>query len=76
MEMFPDGVVPHTNTGDLKMALAVYGLEPARHLVPFRSTKYRDLEDNAILKVNGIGLALCIASDSAREIAEAREYPG
>ena len=50
--MFPDGVVPHTNTGDLKLALAACGLEPARHLVPFRSTKYQDLEDNAILKVN------------------------
>ena len=31
---------------------AVYGLELAHHLVPFRSTKYEDLEDNAILKVN------------------------
>ena len=51
-EMFPDGVVPHTNTGDLKMALAAHGLEPARHPVPFRSTKYQDLEDDAILKVN------------------------
>ena len=27
-EMFPDGVVPHTNTGDLKLALAACGLEP------------------------------------------------
>ena len=51
-EMFPDGVVPHTNTGDLRKALAACGLEPARHLVPFRSTKYQDLKDNAILKVN------------------------
>ena len=31
---------------------AVYGLELAHHLVPFRSTKYEDLEDNTILKVN------------------------
>ena len=41
-----------TDTGDLRKALAVYGLELAHHLVPFRSTKYEDLEDNAILKVN------------------------
>ena len=51
-EMFPDGVVSGSNTGDLGKALTVYGLEPARHLIPFRSTKYQDLEDNAILKVN------------------------
>ncbi len=51
-EMFPDGAVPHTNTGDLKLALEAYGLEPAGHLVPFRSTKYQDLKDNAILKAN------------------------
>ena len=35
-----------------KGADEVYGLELAHHLVPFRSTKYEDLEDNAILKVN------------------------
>ena len=51
-EMFPDGVVPHATTGDLKLALAAHGLEPARHPVPFRSTQYRDLEDDAILKAN------------------------
>ena len=31
---------------------AVYGLELTRHLVPFRSTKYQDLEDDTILEVN------------------------
>ena len=50
-EMFPNGVVSGTDTGGLRKALAVYGLELAHHLVPFRSTKYEDLEDNAILKV-------------------------
>ena len=51
-EMFPNGVISGTDTGGLRKALAVYGLERAHHLVPFRSTKYEDLEDNAILKVN------------------------
>ena len=51
-EMFPDGVVSGTNTGGLRKALAAHGLELARHLVPFRSTKYQDLEDDAILKAN------------------------
>ena len=45
-------MVPGADTGGLRKALAVYGLERAHHLVPFRSTKYEDLEDNAILKVN------------------------
>ena len=51
-EMFPNGVVSDADTGGLRKALAVYGLELAHHLVPFRSTKYEDLKDNAILKVN------------------------
>ena len=49
-EMFPDGVVSGTNTGDLRRALAIHGLELAHHSVPFRSTSYEDLEDTAILK--------------------------
>ena len=51
-EMFPDGAVSGTDAGELRKALVACGLEPARHLVPFRSKKYRDLEDNAILKAN------------------------
>ena len=51
-EMFQNGVVSAADTGDLRRALAVYGLELAHHSVPFRSTKYEDLKDNAILKVN------------------------
>ena len=50
--MFPNGVVADADTGDLRRALAAHGLEPARHSVPFRSTSYEDLKDNAILKVN------------------------
>ena len=51
-EMFPDGAVSGTDADELRKALVACGLEPARHLVPFRSKKYRDLEDNAILKAN------------------------
>ena len=51
-EMFPNGAVLGTETGDLRRALATYGFELAHHSVPFRSTSYENFKDTAILKGN------------------------
>ena len=49
--MFPGGKVKGTRSGDLMVALNLFGIKTAPRLIPMRTRCYRDLPFDAILKV-------------------------